>query len=304
MKQTTIKKTIQLEGIGIHSGKNVRLRFLPAPTNYGIVFRRVDFSIPVEIPAKTVNSTPTNLCTTIQKNGVEVKTIEHLMAAVNALEIDNLVVEINGEEVPIMDGSALPFYQELKNAGTKIQNQTRKYIKILAPIHCSEDNRSASLLPAPTSSFSFYIEFNHQAIGIQEFNACLSREVFHQQISSARTFGFEQDVRKLREAGLALGGSHENAIVLGENGKVLNKDGLRFSNEFVRHKILDSVGDLALAGYRIIGHYHGIKSGHAMNHALLEKLFASPQNWEFVELAADSEDSSFPQIEEYKEYVA
>lgn len=283
MNQRTIKRPIKTQGIGLHSGNKVNLKFVPAPTNCGILFRRTDLMVPVEIPAHNQFGKEAVLCTLLEKEGVQIKTIEHLMAAVNALGIDNLIVEVDSDEIPIMDGSATVFYKLLKAKGFKEQKANKKFIRILKPIEVKKDNKSASLFPANESSFSFFIDFKHQAIGKQSYYTSLSPINFMREISSARTFGFEEEVNLLKDSGKILGGSLDNAILLGEDGDVVNKSGLRYNDEFVRHKILDSMGDLALAGCRILGHYHGDKSSHAMNHLLLTKLFENPNSWEYVE---------------------
>ncbi|NIQ96100.1 MAG: UDP-3-O-[3-hydroxymyristoyl] N-acetylglucosamine deacetylase, partial [Desulfuromonadales bacterium] len=230
------------------------------------------------------------LCSTIANDkGIEVKTIEHLMAAFSGLGIDNALVEINGPEVPIMDGSAAPFVFLIECAGVVEQSEPRRAIKIVEPVSVTEDHREAELLPGAGFSISFDIAFSSPLVASQDHYVEFVNGTFKSEIANARTFGFEHEVAALRANGLLRGGSLDNAVVV-SGEKVLNDSGLRYGNEFVRHKILDSVGDLYLAGAPIIGHFRGSRSGHAMNHSLLEALFAQPETWTMVTMTSDDLD--------------
>lgn len=282
MAQITIKKSMTAQGVGLHSGKKVTLTLNPAPANHGVVFQRVDLDGQPKIPALWDRVTDTKLCTLVSENGVSVGTIEHLMAALRAANVDNVLITLDGPEVPIMDGSAEPFSFLITCAGLDIQHQApKRRIRILKPIRVEEGNKYAEFYPSEVSSFGFEIEFPHPQIGRQERMLTLVNGNFPSQIARARTFGFANEVEYLRQNGLALGGSLNNAIVLDQE-KILNQDGLRFPDEFVRHKILDAVGDLYLAGLPIQGHYHGVKAGHALNNQLLRALFADPTAYQIA----------------------
>ena len=272
-----------LEGKGLHSGNHTTVIFRPARANTGIIFIRTDVSPAVKIPAHTKYARSEKLCSVVQNKGLKVKTIEHLMASINALGIDNLLIEIDKSEVPILDGSSKEFFHILQKAGITKLAESKKFIRILKPIRVELGGRKAALLPSSSSSFSFQIDFSCKNIGKQSFEFNFSKQDFKKELCSARTFGFEKDVIKLRRAGFIRGGSVKNAILINDEGKVMNKEGLRFKDELVRHKLLDSIGDIALAGYRILGHYDAVKSGHALNHALLQKLFKSQMSWSLVD---------------------
>ncbi len=286
-RQRTLNKPIHCTGIGVHSGLPVTLRLLPAPTGHGIVFRRVDLNPVQEIRATWNNVVDTRLCTVIgNESGATVGTIEHLMAALAGCGVDNTIVEIDGAEVPIMDGSSEAFVFLLECAGLVSQNAARKAIKIVKPIVLNEGDKHASFRPAPVSSFTLEIDFDTAVVGKQRRSMVLGRESFKQDLAQARTFGFLHEVDALRRVGLARGGSLDNAVVI--NGdRIMNDGGLRFQDEFVRHKLLDAVGDLYLAGKPIIGHFEGERSGHAMNNQLLHALFATPGAWIEVDMLAD-----------------
>lgn len=286
MYQKTISKPISLYGKGLHSGKDVCIRFLPSSTNQGIIFRRVDLDIPVDIPAKIEFSKASSLCTALSKSGIKIQTIEHLMAAIHALAIDNLIIEINSDEVPIMDGSSKEFYEALSNARIIELSEYKKLIRILKPIFYKEEDKFVQLTPANQSLFSCHIDFNHPIIQKQSFHFQLSSINFKNHLCNARTFGFKKDVSALKQAGYIQGGSLENAIVLDESN-VINSEGLRFNDEFVRHKLLDAIGDLSLAGHQIIGLYTGFKSSHSMHHHLLQTLSQSPDSWKY-ELSSEA----------------
>jgi UDP-3-O-[3-hydroxymyristoyl] N-acetylglucosamine deacetylase len=260
----------------------------PAAPGTGITFRRTDLG-GTEIPAHWQNIVASALCTTIAKNGAKVTTIEHLMAAFAGLEIDNALVELDGPEVPVMDGSAAPFVFLIECAGIAEQPAPRRGIKVLKPVSVSVAGNSAALVPGDGFRVSFAIDFASSAIRQQELSYDVDAENFKHEISRARTFGFLDDVERMRQAGLARGGSLENAVVI-SGDRVLNKEGLRYDDEFVRHKTLDALGDLYLAGGAIMGHFHGVRSGHALNHQLLAALFADATAWRPATLAAPAWD--------------
>jgi UDP-3-O-[3-hydroxymyristoyl] N-acetylglucosamine deacetylase len=286
--QHTLKDVIDCTGVGLHSGARVTMTLRPAEPDRGIVFRRTDLAGGgVEIPARWDAVVDTRLNSTLgDGNGVTVGTVEHVMAALYGAGIDNAVVELNGPEVPIMDGSAAPFVFLVDCAGVVEQSAPRRVIEILRPVSVGDRERSAMLSPGNSFSVSFEIDFKGTLIEQQQFFGDFSNGAFGREIARARTFGFEEDVAELRAAGLARGGSLENAIVVSGN-RILNDDGLRFEDEFVRHKVLDSIGDLYLAGGRIVGHFHGFRSGHGLNHELLRALFADEDAWRIGELGMD-----------------
>ncbi|MBD1147950.1 UDP-3-O-acyl-N-acetylglucosamine deacetylase [Pelagibacterales bacterium SAG-MED31] len=281
--QQTIQETICIKGIGLHSGKDVDMRLEPAKIGNGIKFIRKDSKKNHVIKAIWSNVSETLLSTTISNDdGLKVSTIEHLMSALSGLHIDNLNIYINGAEVPIMDGSSKPFVEMIEKVGIKQQNKKRKLLNVKKIIEVSSKNSSVKLIPNNQFSIDFEIDFPSQFVSKQSCQLQLINGNYKSDIAAARTFGFEKDVKYLRSNGLALGGSLENAVVVGEN-KILNKDGLRYSDEFVRHKILDSIGDLYLAGSPIIGYFYGKKSGHFLNNQLLRKLFSDKSNYEYID---------------------
>jgi UDP-3-O-[3-hydroxymyristoyl] N-acetylglucosamine deacetylase len=276
--QKTLKKPIHCRGIGLHSGARINMALFPAAPDTGIVFRRSDLD-QVEIAANWRNIVDSTLCTTLgDRAGVTVATVEHLMAALAGLEVDNAIVELDGPEVPVMDGSAAPFVFLLECAGLVEQRAPRRAIKVLKPVSVGSKGNSAALLPDDEFRVSFAIDFASGAINRQELCFTLDSLSFKQDISRARTFGFLHEVDQMRAAGLARGGSLENAVVI-SGDQVLNEGGLRYGDEFVRHKVLDALGDLYLAGGPILGHFHGVRSGHATNRQLIEALFADPSAW-------------------------
>lgn len=276
MTQITLKNSVAANGVGLHTGNKVTLTMHPAPVNHGIVFQRLDLPGQPVIPALWDRVTDTRLCTLItNENGASVGTIEHIMAALRAAHVDNVLVTLDGPEVPIMDGSAEPFDFLLTCAGLIEQDAPRKVLHIKKEIRVQDGDKWASFAPSELASFDFEVEFNHPVIGQQTRTLTLVNGNFPSQISRARTFGFEHEVEYLRSQGLARGGSLDNAIVLDQE-KILNASGLRYKDEFVRHKILDAVGDIYLAGLPIMGHYTGHKAGHALNNQLLRALFADP----------------------------
>ena len=280
--QQTIKDSILFKGIGLHSGKDVELKLEPAETNNGIRFIRVDSEQNNVIEAIWSNVSETLLSTTISNAyGLKVSTIEHLMSALSGLHIDNLNIFINASEVPIMDGSSKPFVHMIENVGIKEQNKKRKILNVKKTIEVTNDNSSVKIIPNNQFSIDFEIDFPSQLVSKQSCQLQLINGNYKTDIAAARTFGFEKDVENLRSNGLALGGSLDNAVVVGES-EILNKDGLRYTDEFVRHKILDSIGDLYLAGSPIIGYFYGNKSGHYLNNQLLRKLFSDDSNYEYI----------------------
>jgi UDP-3-O-[3-hydroxymyristoyl] N-acetylglucosamine deacetylase len=282
--QRTLKTSINCVGVGVHSGRKATLSLHPAPVGHGIVFRRTDLG--VDIPARFDNVCDTRLCTVIGSADARVGTVEHLMAALSGSGIDNALVEIDGPEVPILDGSAAPFLFLLDCAGIADQFAPRAMIEILRPVRVSEGDATAELRPYPRTShvappvldMELTIDFAASAIGRQGCSLRLTPNSFREELSSARTFALAQEVEQLRKAGLALGGSLENAVVV-DGDKVLNPAGLRMPREFARHKLLDAVGDLALAGAALHGRFIAHRSGHALNNRLLRALFADSAAW-------------------------
>ena len=285
--QKTIEKKVSTRGIGLHSGKAVKMSLLPAAENTGIVFKRTDVAEEQSlIPADYRAVSATNLGTTLEnKFGIEVATIEHLVAALWGMEIDNVLVEINAPEIPIMDGSSADFVTLIKKAGVKEQSEPRKVLRVLKEIRVGDKKNYAKLIPAAGFSVRFEIEFDDKAIAHQKNEFAFDSETFLKDIAQARTFCRKKDVDMMHAAGLALGGSLDNAIVV-DDGKVLNPEGLRFNDEFVRHKILDSIGDLYLSRYRIQGGYIGYKAGHKINNQALRAMFDNPKGWELVDEVA------------------
>lgn len=283
LNQRTLKSRVSCTGVGLHSGARIDLALVPAPANTGIVFVRTDLPQALEIPARAEFVVDTRLATTIGKGNVRVGTIEHLMAALAGLGIDNCRVEVSGPEVPIMDGSAAPFAYLILSAGIEQQKPTKRFLVIRKPVTVTDGDKEAKLVPAQQMSISFTIDFDHPLISDQSYRLDVSDKAFHREIARARTFGFLKEVEYLKSMGLARGGSLENAIVIDEFS-ILNPDGLRFPDEFVRHKILDSVGDISLAGMPVIGHLVCKKSGHALNHKLVTKVLADPATHEIVQV--------------------
>ena len=280
-RQRTVAEEVSCTGIGLHCGKKVKLTIKPAPPNSGIRFERVDISPDCSVKASFDNVIKTNMATTIGFNGYSVSTIEHLMAAFFGMGIDNALVEIDGEEVPIMDGSSAPFVFLLKNTGVAIQNSHKRFLLVKNSVKVEDGNRSVRIYPSDELKITYKIDFDHPLIKDQAYEVSFSQSTFIQEISRARTFGFLKDVQTLRNNGLAKGGSLDNAIVMDEF-RVLNEDGLRHKNEFVRHKILDFIGDLAILGHIVIGHFVAERSGHSLNQKLLKKFMAQDKCWEVV----------------------
>ncbi len=293
--QHTLRSPISITGIGLHTGKPVTAHLMPASADEGIVFVRTDvIGKDNVIPARWDNVVDTRLCTVIgNKDGVTVGTIEHLMAALRGCGVDNVRVEIDAPEVPIMDGSSAPFVTAIESAGKNVQASPRRAIRVLKDIVVKEGDKEVRLSPAAAPSFSGQIDYNHPDIGSQRYTLRMVNGNFRHDIADCRTFGFLKDVEAMRAVGLALGGSLDNAIVLDDNG-IMNEDGLRCADEFIRHKILDAVGDLYLAGGPILGAYDGLRAGHMMNNALLRALFADPAAWEKVDLFVEIDETESP----------
>jgi UDP-3-O-[3-hydroxymyristoyl] N-acetylglucosamine deacetylase len=281
LRQRTVAEEISCTGIGLHSGKKVRLTIKPAPPNSGITFERVDISPGCSVKASFDNVVETNMATTIGFNGYSVSTIEHIMAAFFGMGIDNVLVQIDGGEIPIMDGSSAPFIFLLKNAGITIQNNYKRFLLVKKSVKVKDGNRFVYLYPANELKITYKIDFNHPLIKDQTYEISFSQSTFVNEISRARTFGFLRDVQTLRNNGLAKGGSLDNAIVVDEF-RVLNEDGLRYKNEFVRHKLLDFIGDLAIIGCVPIGHFVVERSGHSLNQKLLKQFMAQEKCWEVI----------------------
>jgi UDP-3-O-[3-hydroxymyristoyl] N-acetylglucosamine deacetylase len=279
-QQRTLQNTIRATGVGLHSGEKVFLTLRPAPVDTGIVFRRVDLEPVAEIPARADLVTETMLCTGLARDGGKAMTVEHLMSAMAGLGIDNAYVDLSAPEVPIMDGSSGPFVFLLQSAGIVEQRAPKRFIRILSPIEVRDGDKLARFEPYDGFRLDFTVDFDHPAIPTSRSRAVVefSTENYIREVSRARTFGFMRDLEFMRERNLGLGGSMDNAIVLDEF-RVLNDDGLRYADEFVRHKILDAVGDLYLAGHPILGAYIGYKSGHALNNKLVRALLAQRESW-------------------------
>lgn len=279
--QRTLKKEIICSSIGLHTGRKVKMCIKPAPIDTGIVFIRQDLPGTPAVPAQYNKVSDTTLATTLGANGVTVSTVEHLLSAFSGMGVDNAVVELDSFEVPIMDGSALPFVKMLKEVGTHVQGKTKKLLIIKKPVSVKEGDGNAVLLPAAEFKISYEIDFKHVAIGRQTYSMTFSDERYEKEICAARTFGFLNEVEYMQAKGLALGGSLKNAVVL-DDQKVINKEGLRCPDEFVKHKILDAIGDLFLLGMPIIGHFVAYKSGHRLNNLLLRQLMSKADCWEIV----------------------
>lgn len=289
MKQRTIKSDIEIVGIGLHKGVPVKMRLEPLPSNSGIVIYRSDAA--VTIPLKKEYVVDTKMATVLGKDGVVVSTIEHLLSAIYAYGIDNLRVVLDNDEIPILDGSASGYCMLIEEAGIQEQEESKKAIKIKKEVVVTtEDGKRVSLKPSNRIVYDFEIKFNHPAIGQQKFHFDYSIEEYKESISKARTFGFLHEVQYLRSIGLALGGSMENAIVLDET-KILNPEGLRYEDEFVRHKILDAIGDMALLEYTMIGEYEAVAGSHHLNHLLTKKLYEDKENYEIIDLEEASSEA-------------
>ncbi|GAB6141670.1 UDP-3-O-acyl-N-acetylglucosamine deacetylase [Methylosoma difficile] len=290
IKQRTLKNTIRATGVGLHTGDKVYLTLRPAEANTGIRFRRVDLDEPVTIQATPRNVGETNLSTTLVSGSVKVSTIEHLLSAFAGLGIDNAIIDVSAAEVPIMDGSAGPFVFLLQSAGVEEQDSPKQYIRIKRSIRVEDGDKWAAFEPFDGFKVTFTIDFEHPAFEDHVKTATMdfSSTTFVKEVSRARTFGFMKDIEMLRKNNLALGGSLDNAIVV-DDTKIINEDGLRYADEFVKHKILDAIGDLYLLGHSLIGGFTGYKSGHALNNKLLRTLLDDADAWEMVTFDEEEE---------------
>jgi UDP-3-O-[3-hydroxymyristoyl] N-acetylglucosamine deacetylase len=286
--QTTLKNPVICSGVGLHTGLPAHMTIRPAVPDTGIVFIRRDVEKKVRIRAHIDNVVDATLATTIAQEGVKVSTVEHLMAAFAGVGVDNAEVELDAPEVPIMDGSSGPFNALLKNAGVRVQDRSKKFIIVRHPVTVTEGDRQATFLPSNDFKLSYTIDFRHPLISNQFYLIQISNGNFEREICRARTFGFLREYETLKSKGFARGGSLENAVVVGDSG-VLNEGGLRFADEFVRHKILDSIGDLWLMGGQVIGHFIGYKSGHTLNHKLIHKLLSQKEWFDLKEFSSEEE---------------
>ena len=298
VKQRTLRNLVQATGVGLHTGERVDMTLRPAPANSGIVFRRVDLSPVVDIRAEAHAVHDTRLSTCLEKNGVRVATIEHLMSAFAGLGVDNAYVDLNSAEIPIMDGSAGTFIFLLQSAGIVEQSPAKKFIRVKKMVEVKDGDKWVRFEPFNGYKLGFTINFTHPvfAATTQQVTVDLGEHSYIKEVSRARTFGFMQDVEAMRAQGLAMGGNLDNAIVMDEY-RVINPDGLRSDDEFVKHKVLDAIGDLYLLGHPLIGAFSGHKSGHALNNALLRALLADEQAWEFVTFNKAEEAPAFLRLQ-------
>lgn len=291
IRQRTLKNEIRATGVGLHTGQKIYLTLRPGPVDSGIVFRRVDLNPVVEIKARAENVGDTTLSTTLVNGDVRVSTVEHLLSAMAGLGIDNAIIDVSADEVPIMDGSAGPFVFLIQSAGIQEQPAAKKFIRIKRPVTVQDGDKKATFLPFDGFKVSFTIDFDHPVFKGRKLDAVVdfSSTSFVKEISRARTFGFMHEIEYLRSKGLAKGGSVDNAIVV-DKYRILNEDGLRYEDEFVKHKILDAIGDLYLLGNTLIGEYQAYKSGHGLNNQVLLELIRQPDAWEVVTFE-DTEES-------------
>jgi len=277
--QRTLKAAVTRTDVGLHSGVPVTVTLHPAPADHGVLFRRIDVEHHGDVPARWDRVSDTRMCSAVaNEQGVSVGTVEHLMAALAGCGIDNVLIELDGPEVPVMDGSAEPFVEMVREVGVVEMDAHRRVIRVLKPVSVETEHGSAELIPSPQFSVEFDIDFDTKVIRRQSLSLGVVNGAFCKELAGARTFGFLHEVEAMRAAGLARGGSLDNAIVI-DGDKIMNKDGLRYDDEFVRHKALDAVGDLYLAGGPIMGAYKGHRAGHAINNALLHALFADADAW-------------------------
>ncbi len=291
--QRTLKKEILCSSIGLHTGRKVNMKIKPAPADTGIIFIRKDLPQARPIPADYKMVCDTTLATSLGYDGVSVSTVEHILSAFSGMGLDNAVIELDSFEVPIMDGSALPFVNMLKKVGTKTQGVSKKMLIIKKPVSVKEGEGVATLLPSDEFKITYDIDFAHRAIGRQSYSIIFSDRNYEADICSARTFGFLKEVEFLQAKGLGLGGSLDNVIIL-DDERIINKDGLRTPDEFVKHKILDAIGDLFLLGMPIIGHFVAYKSGHRLNNLLLRELMRQENSWEIITEYDQKQSTEFP----------
>jgi UDP-3-O-[3-hydroxymyristoyl] N-acetylglucosamine deacetylase len=285
--QTTIARPVAISGIGLHTGERINMSLRPADAGSGIVFHRTIGERTVTIEATSANVVDTRMATVIGKGELQISTVEHLLAALSAYGVDNLHIDIDGPEAPIMDGSAAPFATIIEEAGLRYLSQSRKFLAIRKPISVIDGEKRVSIIPSRFFRITFDIAFQHPCIALQQRSVKVDTALFRRDLAPARTFGFLRDVEMLKAAGLARGGSLENAIVV-DDERILNPEGLRFHDEFVRHKILDAIGDLSLLGYPILGHVRAFKAGHDINHQLVETVLTTPDAWQLLEFSEDA----------------
>ena len=279
--QQTISRKGEISGIGLHTGIMITLFIIPLKEDSGILFKRSDLFTKNIITAKFFNVSNTNLCTEISnKHGAKISTIEHIMAALWAMKIDNVLIEVSGPEVPIVDGSSKAFIELIKESGIKVQSKKRNYLKIIKTVKVNIKDKELTIKSSENFKISFNINFKNKAVGYQQYSLCNPMQ-FEKEISHARTFGFLNDIAYLRNNGMAKGASLKNSIGIDKNG-IINTEGLRYTNEFVRHKILDCIGDLFLSGYQIIGNIEGSKAGHCLNNRILKEIFNNPDTYSII----------------------
>ncbi len=289
IRQRTVKSLVRATGVGLHTGARVNLTLRPAPVDTGIVLRRTDLPEPKDFVVAPERVTDTRLCSALEGNGAKVATVEHLMSALSGLGIDNLFIDLDGPEVPILDGSAAPFVYLLQSAGIETQNAPKRFIRVKKTVRVEEGDKWAEFSPHEGYTLTFRIDFDHPVFrqSAKEMHIDLAKQSYAKEVSRARTFGFMNEVEYLRSNGLALGGTLDNAIVMDEF-RVLNSDGLRYADEFVKHKVLDAVGDLYLTGHPILGAFTAYKSGHGLNNKLLRALMEDVNTWEWAEFKDDA----------------
>ena len=285
--QCTIDKVVKLSGIGLHTGVLINLTLRPAEAGTGIIFHHHSGNQVTTIEARSCNVVDTRMATVLGRGDVRISTVEHLMAALAAYNIDNLHIDIDGPEVPVMDGSAAPFAALIESAGIRKLAKSRTYLAIRQPLTVVDGEKRVNIIPSRFFRMTYDIAFDHPCIASQQRSVKISAESFRRELASARTFGFLRDVERLKAVGLARGGSLENAIVV-DDQRILNPEGLRFPDEFVRHKILDAIGDLSLVGYPILGHVRACKAGHDINHQMVEKILDNPQCWQLIEFSEEN----------------
>ncbi|MFT4173570.1 MAG: UDP-3-O-acyl-N-acetylglucosamine deacetylase [Rhodocyclaceae bacterium] len=283
VRQRTLKSLVKATGVGLHGGVRVDLVLRPAAPNTGIVFRRVDLDPPVDLPCDPYSVVDTRMCSGLQQGSAKVGTIEHIMSALAGLGVDNCYVDVDAPEIPILDGSAAPFVFLIQSAGIEVQNAPKRFLRIKKPVEYREADKWVRLEPYDGFKLSFAIHFNHPAVDrtVTEVTIDFAEHQYARDVARARTFGFMQEVEAMRASGLGLGGSLDNAIVMDEY-RVLNADGLRYADEFVKHKVLDAIGDLYIVGYPLLAAYSAYKSGHALNNQILRTLLADETAWEVV----------------------
>lgn len=297
VKQRTLRTSIRAFGIGLHSGNNINLELQPAPINTGVIFRRTDTPEQVEIAARAENIGETVLSTTLVSGNIKIATIEHLLSSLAGMGIDNVYVNLDSSEVPILDGSSAVFVFLISSAGVVEQDAPKKFIRILKEVSVSEGEKQVSIKPYEGFKINFRIDFEHPILKKEDLSLSLdfSSTTYTREVARARTFGFSRDIEYLRENNLALGGSTDNAIVI-DDEKVINNDGLRYGNELVKHKVLDAIGDLYLLGHNLLGEFTGIKSGHKLNNMLLRKILATESSYELVDYDERSTPINFSKL--------